>query len=172
MPRNTDRLFTILIGLLSAVLVYAVSGTLTQHVVVAGEKAPDFKVITDNGRTITRSDFGGKVLVLNFWATWCQPCIEEIPSLDEFQRKMAPQGVVVLGISVDRKEDSYKRFMDRARVSFLTASDPEGNVGADYGTFKYPETYIINSKGEVLEKFIGPENWTDPRIVDRIRKLL
>src|SRR5258708_284964 len=172
MLANTDRLFKILIALLGAALIYIVSGTLTQRVVMAGDTAPDFKIITDSGKTITRSDFGGKLLVLNFWGTWCAPCIEEIPSLDEFQRKLGPAGVVVVGISVDKKEETYKRFLERAKVSFQTARDPDGNINAEYGTFKFPETYIINSKGEVVEKFIGPENWTDERIVERGRRLL
>src|ERR1051325_2203979 len=119
-----ERAIQTLIGLLLAVFVYVIFDSFHERLVEVGDSAPDFSITTDNGRTITNSNFGGKLLVLNFWATWCQPCVEEIPSLDEFQRRFAKSGVVVLGISVDSDEDVYRRFLARARVSFLTARDP------------------------------------------------
>ena len=70
---------------------------------------------TESGKQITRSDFGGKLLVLNFWATWCPPCIEEMPSLDQFAREMSNSGVVVLGVSIDTNENAYKHFVQQAR---------------------------------------------------------
>ena len=121
-----------------------------------GDKAPDFTITTDSGKQITRSDFGGRLLVLNFWATWCPPCVEEMPSLDEFQKRLAASGVVVLGVSVDTNEPPYRAFLQKARVSFLTARDPQASISAEYGTFKYPETYVIDSSGRVLQKHIGP----------------
>ena len=76
--------------------------------------------------------------MLNFWATWCPPCVEEMPSLDEFQKRLAASGVVVLGVSVDTSEPPYREFLQKAKVSFLTARDPEAEISAEYGTFKYP----------------------------------
>jgi peroxiredoxin len=95
-----------------------------------------------------------------------------MPSLDQFHKEMASRGVVVLGISVDRNEKLYRDFLARAKVSFLTARDPGAEISASYGTFKYPETYVINARGEVIEKFIGPENWMDSRLIARIKSLL
>ncbi len=102
-----------LLAVLTAGLVYTVSGTLKERIVEAGETAPKFTLKTDQGRQVSRADFGGKLLVLNFWATWCQPCVEEIPSLNEFAKKYSDQGVVVLGVSVDRNEKLYRDFVQR-----------------------------------------------------------
>lgn len=169
---NTDRILRLLIGFLVLALVYVAGTTLEQRIVGVGDTAPRFSITSDNGKSITRSDFGGKLLVLNFWATWCPPCIQELPSLNEFQERMRAKGVVVLGISLDKNEQTYKQFLDRAKVSFVTARDPEANISSSYGTFKYPETYVISPDGKVLEKFIGPENWMNPELLTRIEKHL
>src|SRR5437867_11787424 len=120
-----ERMIRTLIVLLLGVFVYVIFDSFHERLVLVGDSAPDFSITADSGRTITRSSFGGKLLVLNFWATWCQPCIEELPSLDAFQKRFAGSGVVVLGVSVDKDEKTYRDFLARARVSFLTARDPE-----------------------------------------------
>jgi peroxiredoxin len=167
-----ERVLQILIGALLIALIVVVSGTMRERIVVAGDSAPDFKITADNGRQISRTNFGGKVLVLNFWATWCPPCIEEIPSLDAMQKQLANSGVVVLAVSVDKNEKAYKDFLSRAGVTFTTSRDPEANVSAEYGTFKYPETYVIDRNGKVVQKIIGPTDWTDAKMVSYIRSLL
>jgi cytochrome c biogenesis protein CcmG/thiol:disulfide interchange protein DsbE len=170
--QRTDRILLGIIALLAIVLVWVVSGTLEPRIVHAGETAPNFSIVTDDGRTITRSDFGGKLLILNFWATWCPPCIEETPTLNAFQRVMGPLGVVVLGVSVDRNEKLYKEFRQRFQISFLTARDPEENISASYGTFQFPESYIINRSGKVVEKVISSQNWMDPEFLQRVKGML
>ena len=169
---RTDRILQLSIGVLLCVFAYVIYQSMYEHVVQVNDTAPDFSITTDNGRTITRANFGGKLLVLNFWATWCPPCIEELPSLDEFQRELANQGVVVLGVSVDKDAKAYKRFLDRTKVSFLTTRDPENKLNADYGTFKFPETYIINREGKVVSKIISATNWTDDRMLSYVKSLL
>ncbi|HOK46252.1 MAG TPA: TlpA disulfide reductase family protein [Bryobacteraceae bacterium] len=169
---KTENVLRGLIVICLAVLVWVVAGTFRERVVVAGDKAPDFSIVTDSGHTITRSNFGGKLLVLNFWATWCPPCIEEIPSLNEFQKRFAADGVVVLGVSVDQNPRAYQNFLSRVNVAFLTARDPEAKISTEYGTFKYPETYIINRDGRVVEKIIGATNWTDEAMMTRVKALL
>ncbi len=153
-------------------LVGVVATSIEERVVVAGDRAPNFSVTTDAGRKISRSDFGGKILVLNFWATWCPPCVDEIPSLEEFHRQLAGSGVVVLAVSVDQNGDQYSRFLQRAGITFQTARDPDAVVSSRYGTFKYPESYVIDQKGKVVQKIIGATNWTDPRMINYIRSLL
>ncbi|MEO8656914.1 MAG: TlpA disulfide reductase family protein, partial [Bryobacteraceae bacterium] len=140
--------------------------------VVVGDTAPSFKLTADSGKQFTRSDFGGKVLVLNFWATWCPPCIEEMPSLNAFSKQMAGTGVVVLGVSVDQNEQQYKAFLKRNNLSFETGRDAEANTPAEYGTYKYPETYVIDASGKVRQKHIGAVDWSDPAVVASIKGLL
>ncbi len=171
-PVKTQRALQALIALSIVVLAVVVAGTFHERVVVAGDTAPDFSIKTDDGRTLTRSDFGGKLLVLNFWATWCPPCLQEMPSLDQFQKSLAGSGVVVLGVSVDQNERVYRAFLSKVKVAFTTARDPESRISSDYGTFKYPETYIIDRQGKVLEKIIGPTDWTDGNMMGRVKALL
>src|SRR5262249_7996713 len=147
-----ERIIHTLIALLLATFVYVIFDSFYERIVVVGDSAPDFSITADNGRTISLSNFGGKLLVLNFWATWCPPCIEELPSLHRFQQRFANSGVVVLGISIDKDEKAYRDFLTKVRVSFLTARDPDNKINVEYGTLKVPETYIVNSKGKVLRK--------------------
>lgn len=166
-----DRFLRVGIGVLSVVLVYVVYAALYQRVVVAGDKAPDFTITADNGRSVSLHNFGGKLLILHFWATWCQPCVEETPSLSQFAQEYANKGVVVLGVSVDRDLNAYQRFLQRFRPAFLTARD--FTVHEDYGTFVYPESYFIDSSGRVLKKFdVAGINWMDPQLTSYVNSLL
>jgi cytochrome c biogenesis protein CcmG, thiol:disulfide interchange protein DsbE len=136
-----------------------------------GGPAPDFSVKTDQGRLVTAHAFGGKVLVLNFWATWCAPCVQEIPSLNEFQKRFANSGVVVVAISVDKNEQKYKTFLERIHVSFETARDPGQDVSAEYGTFQFPETYIIKD-GRIMRKFPNAADWLSDDMTQYVQSLL
>jgi len=167
---NTDRLLRGGIVLLSAVLVFFIYSAIHERVVVAGDTAPEFTITADNGQKVSLPDFKGKLLVLNFWASWCPPCVQETPSLSQFAAAYAPKGVVVLGISVDKDEKAYRGFLQRFKPNFLTAR--EFQIHEDYGTFMYPETYIINSKGKVLHKLAEPVEWMDPRMTQLIDSLL
>jgi cytochrome c biogenesis protein CcmG/thiol:disulfide interchange protein DsbE len=169
---KTERILVIAIGLCLAVLAWSVYGTFHERIIAAGDTAPDFSITTDAGRTITRANFGGKLLVLNFWATWCPPCLEEMPSLNQFQKQFADQGVVVLAVSVDQNSQAYSQYLARLKPAFQTARDPEGGISADYGTSKYPETYIIRPDGKVVEKIISNRDWMDPSMVNEIKSLL
>ena len=133
-----------------------------------GKPAPDF-TLNDGSRTVQLSKYRGKVVVLNFWATWCAPCIEEIPSLNQLQQQM-PQ-LVVLGVSVDQNEEAYRRFLGRHRIDFSTIRDPEQHVNALYGTFVFPDTYVIDRNGQIRRKFINSQDWTSPEIVDYLSHL-
>jgi cytochrome c biogenesis protein CcmG, thiol:disulfide interchange protein DsbE len=168
--QKTDRWLRIAICALTVALVYAIYSGIHQRVVMAGDSAPDFSVTTENGRTVSLNSFGGKVLVLNFWASWCPPCVEETPSLNELAREFAPKGLVVLAVSVDDKESAYRAFLQRFHPDFLTARDLK--IHEDYGTFIYPETYIIGSDGRVLRKVAEGADWMSPEITQYIASLL
>jgi len=136
-----------------------------------GGPAPEFVLTTDAGRRITPQSFGGKVLVLNFWATWCAPCIQEIPSLDAFQKRFKGSGVVVLAVSVDKNVEKYRRFLDHVHVAFATARDPNADLSTQFGTFQYPETYIIKD-GRVMRKYPGAEDWGSENVTRYVESLL
>jgi peroxiredoxin len=169
---KSNRVLLGVLAVLFVVFLFTIRDVLEQRVVGIGDSAPKFAVTTENGQQISRSEFGGKLLVVNFWATWCPPCIEEMPSLNQFASTMSKDGVVVLGISIDRNEKAYRDFLQRNQLSFLVARDPEENISSSYGTFKWPETYVINRDGRVVQKYIGPRDWGDPQIVNSIRALL
>jgi len=158
------------IGFLLLALIGAIYAGIHERIVVAGDTAPGFSIRADNGRTVTLPNFGGKILVLNFWATWCPPCVQETPSLSRFAAEYAPKGVVVLGVSVDKDPKAYDAFLQKFRPAFLTAR--EGNLHADYGTYMYPETYIIDAQGKVVKKIAEPADWMSPDVTGYINSLL
>ena len=131
--------------------------------------APEF-TLRDSERTVALRDFHGKVLVLNFWATWCPPCVEEMPSLRAMQARLRDR-VSVLAVSVDEDADAYQRFLREHNIDLLTVRDPEQKSNQLYGTSKYPETYIIDRSGIVRRKFVGPVQWTNPEILNYLQNL-
>ncbi len=157
---------------LAGLLVWVVAGILETPVVNAGDRAPKFKVVTEDGRTLTPTDFGGKLLILNFFASWCKPCVVETPSLEELSRRLGKKGVVVLGISVDTNEKRYKNFLSRYGISFETSRDPSADIATSYGTLQFPDTYIIDSNGKVVEKIVNWQDWTKPEVLADIQKML
>jgi cytochrome c biogenesis protein CcmG, thiol:disulfide interchange protein DsbE len=135
-----------------------------------GTAAPAFTV-QDADRKISLSDLHGKVVVLNFWATWCSPCVEEMPSLVQLQERFKDKGVTVVGVSIDVDGDAYHKFLKDYKIDFLTVRDPDQKTSSLYGSFKWPETYIIDRDGIVRRKFIGAVEWSQPEIVDFLNKL-
>ena len=135
-----------------------------------GSVAPDFTV-QDGQNKVTLSQLRGQIVVLNFWATWCPPCVEEMPSLVEMQRRMKSKGVTVLAISMDADDGAYRHFIKLHNIDLLTVRDPDQKSNALYGTFKFPETYIIDRNGIMRRKFIGAVDWTDPEIMTFLSKL-
>jgi cytochrome c biogenesis protein CcmG, thiol:disulfide interchange protein DsbE len=135
-----------------------------------GTSAPDFTV-QDADRRVTLSDYRGKVVVLNFWATWCPPCVEETPSLLQMQRNLRNKGVTVLAVSIDDDDSAYHQFLKDYHFDVITVRDASKKSNNLYGTFKFPETYVIDRDGIVRRKFIGAVDWNQPEIVDFLSKL-
>ena len=165
-----DRLLRLALGFLSVAFVYVIYAAIHQRVVVAGDTAPEFTIQADNGRTVSLPNFGGKLLVLNFWASWCPPCVEETPSLSQFAAQYANRGVVVLAVSVDKDVKAYQGFLRKFHPAFLTAR--ESQVHQDYGTFMYPETYLIDASGKVLKKIPEPADWMNPQLTGWVDSVL
>jgi cytochrome c biogenesis protein CcmG/thiol:disulfide interchange protein DsbE len=135
-----------------------------------GDAARDFNV-QDSDRKVSLNQFRGQIVVLNFWATWCPPCVEELPSLMTMQERTKSKGVVVLGISIDVDDNAYHRFLQQRNVNFLTVRDPEQKVATMYGTAGWPETYVIDRQGRLRRKFVGPVDWNSPDIVQFLNQL-
>ncbi len=135
-----------------------------------GAGAPDF-TLQDADQKIALNQFRGQVVVLNFWATYCAPCVEEMPSLVEMQRRMKSRGVEVVAVSVDEDAGAYRQFMKDHNINLLTVRDPRQTIAGLYGTFKFPETYIIDRNGVMRRKFIGAVDWTEPDITEFLGKL-
>ena len=148
-----------------------------QRPVGIGESVPDFSMPVASGsaagagNSVRLEDYRGKVLVLNFWATWCPPCVEETPSLEAFSEKAKSLGVVVLGASVDQDPAALAAFISKYRLTYPIARDPARALATRYGTLQFPETYIIDRHGRLAEKIISNTDWTDPRMLDFVREL-
>jgi cytochrome c biogenesis protein CcmG/thiol:disulfide interchange protein DsbE len=150
-------------------LLFAVAGCdRGSHPDQIGHKAPDF-VVQDGSRRIQLSQYRGKVVVLNFWASWCPPCLEEFPSLVDLQHRM-PQ-VVVLAVSFDHDADAYRQFLTDNHIDLLTVRDGSEHSNLAFGTSRPPETYIIDRNGVIRRKFIGGQQWTSPDIVAYLNRL-
>ena len=132
------------------------------------QKAPGFTV-SDGTTTVNLSNYRGKVVLLNFWATWCPPCVAETPSLEQLHRDMP--SLQIVGVSVDDDPDAYKQFIRRRHIDFTTVRNPSQSVPKLFHTDMWPETYVINRKGVIVRKFIGAQDWTDPEIQAYLRGL-
>ena len=139
--------------------------------VEVGQLAPDFTVPIFSGGEVRLRDLRGRVGLVNFWATWCPPCVDESPSLQQFAERMRNRGVEVIGISVDKDPAALQKFIDRFHLTFTIGRDPNQELAHRYGTFKYPETYVVDRDGRVAEKIIGAIDWQDPRIISFVESL-
>jgi cytochrome c biogenesis protein CcmG/thiol:disulfide interchange protein DsbE len=133
-----------------------------------GKAAPQF-TIGDGTQTVDLAKLRGQVVVLNLWASWCAPCVEELPSLLEMQQKMP--GIKVVAISLDQDDLVYRQFLTKHDVHLVTVRDPDGRINALYGTAQIPETYVIDRQGVLRRKFVSAQNWTSPEIVGYLGKL-
>jgi peroxiredoxin len=136
---------------------------------VAGKTAEDFALTVD-GKPQHLSDFRGKVVVLNFWASYCQPCVEEAPSLNNLYRYIAPRGGTVLGVSLDPDPAAYEKFLKSYNVPYPTWRDPsladgKSKIALDYGTSLIPETYVIDRRGKIARKLVSAQQWDSPEML-------
>ncbi len=137
-----------------------------------GQPAPAFRLETREGETISNRDLLGKVVVLNLWASWCPPCLHELPSLERLRRQLPGGDVVIIGVSVDKGWAEVDRVIEDSGVHLTMALDPEQTVARTFGTSKFPETYIIGPDGKVVRKLIGEQIWDRGDFVAYLRGLV
>jgi peroxiredoxin len=133
-----------------------------------GKPAPEFTV-SDGVQSVDLGKLRGHIVVLNLWATWCPPCVEELPSLLAMHRELPD--VEVVAISMDSDDTVYRSFLLRHHVDLVTVRDETGRVNTLYGTAQIPETYIIDRQGILRRKFVSAQDWTSPEIVAYLKQL-
>ncbi len=134
-----------------------------------GTTAPDFTV-SDGQKTVQLSQFRGKPVLLNFWATWCPPCVQEVPALVALQQQMGDK-VTIVAVSMDVDEDAYKAFTAKRMPGLLTVRDPDHKSSSLFGTYAYPESFLISKDGKIQRKFIGAVDWNSPEMLEYFSKL-
>jgi peroxiredoxin len=138
-----------------------------------GAPAPTFQLEPlGGGPAVDLASLRGRVVLLNFWATWCPPCEKEMPAMERLHRTLAGSDFTLLAVSVDDDPSVVESFRTRLGLSFPILLDPRKQVSASYTTFRYPETFLIDREGRIVQRYIGEVPWDDPHYVDRIRRLL
>jgi len=134
--------------------------------------APDFTLSRPDGGKVSLKDYRGKVVFLNFWATWCESCRDEMPAMERLYREFKGKGLEIVGVNVKDKREDALAFVKKLKVTYPLMMDPEGEVGLLYGAFGMPATYLIDRKGTVLARMWGPADWYSPGARKLIKDLV
>jgi len=163
-PKGGSRLFILAAGAIVLVVTFAIVWLQSSKYepLVVGKPAPDFALTDLNDKPHRLSDFRGKVVFLNFWATWCAPCREEMPSMEVLNKSFEKDGLVVLAVSIDRVTTTkdIPPFVKSLNLTFPVLIDSWGITDKPYKRLGVPETFIIDQQGIVREIIIGPKDWT------------
>jgi peroxiredoxin len=139
----------------------------------AGGEAPGFRLPSLGGGELDLASQRGRVVVLNFWATWCPPCVAEMPSLERLHRALSPEGLSVVTVSTDEDEAALRRFVAARALTLPVLKDPGGRVAAgEYRTTGYPETFVLGRDGRILKHVVGPAEWDSAETLAEMRRLL
>ena len=137
-----------------------------------GTSAPDFSGRSLDARPVSLAGLHGKVVVLNFWATWCLECRPEMPKLEQVHREFAAQGLVVVGINAREKGDPVRVFARQLNLTFPLVLDPDGKINTLYGVVGLPTTFVVGRDARAVALGVGPRDWTSPSARGLIRALL
>jgi peroxiredoxin len=142
-------------------------------IIVNGDRAPEFRLSALDGKPISLAEFRGKVVMVHFWATWCPPCVEELPTLAKLYPQFAGNDFEMLAVSVDEGgANAVSAFMRQNNLHVPVLLDPDRSTANHYGTYKFPETYIVDRQGVVRYKMIGPRNWMDPESIQILKSII
>jgi peroxiredoxin len=134
--------------------------------------APSFVLPDLSGKVVRMDELRGKVVLLNLWATWCQPCVEEMPTLQTLANKMAGRDFTLLAVSEDEDSKLVAPWIAERKFTFPVLLDERGSVGADLGITGYPETFVVDRQGRIVHHHIGYRDWSEPKIVAALEKLM
>jgi peroxiredoxin len=147
--------------------------TTGNRIITPGDHAPEFRLQKMGGGFVRLSDLRGKVVMVHFWATWCPPCVEEMPTLEKLHHSLTDKDFEMLAVSVDENgEGAVAPFIQKNNLDVPVLFDPGHEVAGLYGTYKFPETYIVDRNGVVRYKAIGPRDWTDPSNIQILRNII
>jgi len=158
---------------IAAGAVFALFAAPSEEPIGRGSRAPDFSLPRlGSGEPVSLAGLRGRVVLVNFWATWCKPCEEEMPAMQRLYESLAGSGFELLAISVDEDPALVERFRDRLGISFPILLDPDQRVSHAWQTFRFPETLLVDADGSVVERYVGPKEWDAAAYIDRIRRLV
>lgn len=137
------------------------------------EMAPDFALPNLAGQAVRLSAYRGQVVLVNLWATWCPPCRDEMPSMEALHQRFKDKGFVLLAVSEDEGGRAVvEPFVEQMKVTFPVLLDTQGEVGRKYGVWGFPESFLVDRDGRIVERVIGPRDWVAPAQVAMIEALL
>lgn len=134
--------------------------------------APEFTLPDPAGQKRALKDFRGKLVLLNFWATWCAPCREEMPGMERLYQRFKDKGFVIVGVNVKDSRKEALSFLKELKIMFPIVLDPDGQVGLLYGAWGLPVTYLVDPKGTAIARAWGPADWNSPGARQLIAQLL
>jgi len=134
--------------------------------------APDFNLMDLEGKLVSLQDLRGRVVFLNFWATWCPPCRLEMPTMEKLHKEFSNEGMVILAINYREAPEEIKAFFKEHRLTFAALLDTEGKIFDLYKAWSLPTTYIINKNGKIVGKVIGYRDWHSQEARAFFRQLL
>ena len=144
-----------------------------QVAIETGTAAPDFTFPGINGKKVSLSDYKGKVVLVNIWATWCRPCVDEMPSMEKLYRKFKEENFEILAVSIDETGlKAVAPFMEKHKLTFSALIDPKGAIKSVYGITGVPESFIIDKQGQLIKKIVGPLDWATPKVFQFFNELI
>lgn len=139
---------------------------------LVGKKAPEFTLKDMNDKAVSLSPLKGNVVLISFWATWCPPCRDEMPSLNRLYREFRNRGLAIVAVSTDRSASPVKDFLGKTPVDFPVLMDSDSKVARQFKVFSLPTTFLLDRNGVIVQKYLGEEEWDSAKIRDKITTLL
>ena len=171
--RNALRTIGIVVVVVAAAFGYVRLAENKGYALKGGGAAPPFRLPSLAGGEMDIASQRGKIVVLNFWATWCPPCVAEMPSLERLHRALSSEGLSVITISTDEDEAELRQFLSARGLTLPVLRDPGGRVVASaYRTTGYPETFVLDREGRLLQHVVGPAEWDSAEKLAHFRGLL